>query len=70
MISRKPVKDNTNIVVHLNWIEGELSSGESFSARLSWVPESLESYLVEIYLWDEMNTAFPLTTVWVKLMFL
>ena len=54
------IKDENGIVTYLNWIKGSLSSGQSFSPALSWIPEKNGHYFIESFVWNSIEDAIPI----------
>ena len=55
------IQNNENVVVYLKWITGTLSSGQSFSPALSWIPTEVGTYAVTAFVWDSVDSASPLS---------
>ena len=49
------VKDDTNSVEYISWIQGELSSNQSLDVSQSWTPKKSGTYSIEIFVWDSLN---------------
>lgn len=55
------VKDETGKIVDLRWIDGKIYSATKKVAEISWKPSASGKYVIEIFLWDGINSAVPLT---------
>jgi hypothetical protein len=54
------VKDETGQIVDLRWIDGKIYSATKKAAEISWKPSTPGKYMIEIFLWDGINSAVPL----------
>ncbi len=55
------VKDETDFVVSVGWISGELNPHQKFSPSLSWTPEKSGVFTAEIYVWEALINHKALT---------
>jgi len=56
------IKDADGITVSLSWLSGTLPPSESLSAAQSWVPETTGTFTVQVFLWDGVASATPIST--------
>ncbi len=56
------VKDENNKIVELRWIDGTVDPTKKKTAEILWEPITPGKYTVEIFVWDGINSAIPLTT--------
>lgn len=49
------IKNSDDITVHLAWITGSLSSGQTLGPSLSWNPQIPGTYDATMYTWESMN---------------
>ncbi|MGI9567165.1 MAG: hypothetical protein ACR2LL_09165 [Nitrosopumilus sp.] len=49
------VKDDSNSVESISWIQGELSSNQSLDVSQSWTPKKSGTYHIETFVWDSLN---------------
>jgi hypothetical protein len=54
------IQDSNNSLVSLAWITGTLSTGQSFSPALSWIPTDTGSYFGKILIWNNVDDVAPL----------
>jgi hypothetical protein len=57
------VKDSNGFAEFLEWREEAIPAGETLPLSLSWIPEDNGKYAVEVFLWDTVENAVPLTDV-------
>jgi hypothetical protein len=55
------VKDENNKIIDLRWINGEVDASKRKITEISWQPSTSGMYTVEIFLWDGLDTAIPLS---------
>jgi hypothetical protein len=55
------VKDADDKVVYINLVDGSIDPVNKKTAELSWTPNSVGKYTVEIFVWDKNGIALPLT---------
>ncbi|HXW01963.1 MAG TPA: hypothetical protein VD828_01140 [Candidatus Nitrosotenuis sp.] len=60
------VSDSQDTVILLSWIGGELSAGQSFEVSQSWTPTKSDDYKIETFVWKSLGDARPLSTSYVK----
>ncbi len=65
------VKDSTNHVESISWIQGELYPDQSIGVSRSWIPKNSGIYTVETFVWDSLVSQIPLgnltsTTVYIN----
>jgi hypothetical protein len=56
------VKDENNRIVDLRWVDGTIIPTKKKTAEILWEPEISGKYTVEIFVWDGIESALPLTT--------
>jgi hypothetical protein len=56
------VKDENNEIVDLHWINGQVDPAKKKISEISWEPILSGKYSVEIFVWDGIDSAIPLTT--------
>lgn len=57
------VKDSDNVVVSLSWIRAELRANETMKAESTWIPEFPGTYVIEIFLWSDIDNPVALSPV-------
>jgi hypothetical protein len=55
------VQDGDGVTVSLAWITGSLSSGQSFSPALSWIPSSAGTYEATVFVWESVDNPTALS---------
>ncbi|MEM2759575.1 MAG: hypothetical protein QXU32_08320 [Nitrososphaerales archaeon] len=55
------IKNSDGITESLSWLSGSLPPSESLSAAQSWVPVNRGSYTVQVFLWDDVVKANPIS---------
>jgi len=55
------VKNSDNIAVHLAWITGSLSAGQTLSPSLSWTPQKSDVYDVTTFVWESLENMTSLS---------
>ncbi|HET6458792.1 MAG TPA: peptidase [Nitrosopumilaceae archaeon] len=55
------VKDADDKVVYINLVDGSIDPVSKKTAEISWTPESIGKYTIEIFVWDSSGVALPLT---------
>jgi len=58
------VQDASGVTVSLSWITGSLTSGQSLSPAMSWIPSASGSYTATVFVWESVDnpTALSPTT--------
>jgi len=58
------VQDSDGVTVSLSWITGSLTSGQSLSPAMSWIPTASGSYTATVFVWESVDnpTALSPTT--------
>jgi len=58
------VQDASGVTVSLSWITGSLTSGQSLSPAMSWIPTASGSYTATVFVWESVDnpTALSPTT--------
>ncbi len=54
------VKNATNSVESVSWIQGELSSKQSLDVSQSWIPKKSGTYQIETFVWNSLNDPIAL----------
>ena len=49
------IKDESEIVVSLGWISGQLTPNQKLSPSLSWTPTDSGKYVAEIFVWEGLK---------------
>lgn len=55
------VQDENGVTVSLAWITGSLSSGQSFSPALSWIPLTSGTYTATAFVWESVDNPTALS---------
>ena len=55
------IQDGDGVTVSLAWITGSLSSGQSFSPALSWIPTASGSYMATAFVWESVDNPTALS---------
>ena len=55
------VRDENNSIVDLRWISGKVDPTKTNTVTITWEPTLPGNYIVEIFVWDGINSATPLT---------
>ncbi len=55
------VKDAEGITVALSWVTAALSPGQAFDLAVSWTPETVGDYTVEVFVWKSIKDPQPLS---------
>ena len=54
------IKDENNKIVDLHWIDGTVDPTKKKTVEILWEPIISGKYMVEIFVWDGINSAIPL----------
>ena len=46
------IKNESDVIVSLGWISGQLTPDQKFSPSLSWIPVNSGKYVAEIFVWE------------------
>ena len=57
------VRDSTNSIVHLSWIQSQISSLQTLELSQSWVPTNPGNYEVESFVWNSIEDPMVLSHV-------
>jgi len=57
------VKNSTNYVESISWIQGELSAKQSLDVSQSWIPKKPGTYQIETFVWNSLNDPIALAPV-------
>ena len=49
------IKNESEVVVSLGWISGQLTPDQKLSPSLSWTPTSSGKYVAEIFVWEGLK---------------
>ncbi len=55
------IQDENGVTVSLAWITGTLSSGQSFSPALSWIPTEAGAYTAAAFVWESIGNPTALS---------
>jgi hypothetical protein len=55
------IQDGNGVTVSLAWITGSLSSGQSFSPALSWIPTNAGTYTATAFVWESVDNPTALS---------
>ena len=55
------IQDGNGVTVSLAWITGSLSSGQSFSPALSWIPTTAGTYTATAFVWESVDNPTALS---------
>ncbi|WP_428325338.1 hypothetical protein [Nitrosopumilus sp.] len=55
------IQDANGVTVSLAWITGSLSSGQSFSPALSWIPTEAGTYTATAFVWESVDNPTALS---------
>jgi hypothetical protein len=55
------IQDGNGVTVSLAWITGTLSSGQSFSPALSWIPTDAGAYTATAFVWESVDNPTALS---------
>ncbi len=55
------ISDENGVVVSLSWVSGSLGPGQVLDQTISWTPEELGKYTAETFLWQDFDSATPLS---------
>ena len=56
------VKDDNGKIVDLRWIDGIVEATKKKTTTIPWEPKISGNYTIEIFVWDGIESALPLTT--------
>ena len=57
------IRDSTNTVVSVSWIQGEVSPNQSFDVSQSWIPNTTGEHTVETFVWTSLSDPIPLAPI-------
>ncbi len=55
------IKNESEWVVSLGWLSGQLAPNQELSPSLSWTPSDSGEYTAEIFIWDDLKTNIALS---------
>jgi hypothetical protein len=56
------IKDENNKIIDLRWIDGAVEPAKKKMTEIFWQPTLSGKYTVEIFVWDGIDSAVPLST--------
>jgi plastocyanin len=60
------IKYEDGTPISISTITGSLAQGQTLTQSISWTPDEPGTYVAEIFIWDDLNSANPLSTVEVQ----
>ena len=57
------IRDQKDSVIHLSWVGGALFPLQTLSPAISWVPLNSGEYIIQIFVWDSLINADPLSPI-------
>ncbi|QUC64186.1 hypothetical protein NsoK4_07005 [Nitrosopumilus sp. K4] len=57
------VRDSTNTVVSVSWIQGQVSPNQSLDVSQSWIPKTTGEHTVETFVWSSLSEPTALSPV-------
>ena len=57
------VKNASDFVESISWIQGELTPKQSLDVSQSWIPKESGIYQIETFVWDSLNDLMPLAPI-------
>jgi len=55
------IQNESNIVVSLSWLTGQLAPYQTFSPAQSWIPTESGTYTVQIFVWESIDNPTALS---------
>jgi hypothetical protein len=55
------VKDESNLILSVSWIQGEISGNQVLDVSQSWIPKKTGTYTIETYAWNSLANTVPLS---------
>jgi len=55
------VKDETNSVISVSWMQGEISENKNLDISQLWIPKKSGTYTIETYVWNSLVNTSPLS---------
>lgn len=55
------IKDSDGVTIMIAWINGEIPKGKTFDVGLSWIPDSVGRYKVDVFVWESVASPTPLS---------
>lgn len=55
------IKDDSNTVVYLSWMSGQLTGQQNLDVSLSWLPRNSGSFSIESYVWNSLEEQMALS---------
>ena len=60
------IKYEDGTPVSISTITGSLAQGQTLTQSISWTPDEPGTYVAEIFIWDDLDSANPLSSVEVQ----
>ena len=60
------IKYEDGTPISISTITGSLAQGQTLTQSISWTPDEPGTYVAEIFIWDDLNSPNPLSTVEVQ----
>ena len=60
------IKYEDGTPVSISTVTGSLAQGQALTQTISWTPDEPGTYVAEIFLWDDLDSANPLSSVEVQ----
>ena len=57
------IKNASNAVESISWVQGQLTSDQTFDVSQSWTPKKMGEYTVETFVWHALNDPTPLSSI-------
>lgn len=57
------IKNDSNSVESISWVQGQLTSDQTFDVSQSWIPNKSGEYTVETFVWHALSDPTPLSLV-------
>jgi hypothetical protein len=57
------VKNASDYVESISWIQGELTPKQSLDVSQSWIPKESGIYQIETFVWDSLDDLMPLAPI-------
>ena len=60
------IKYEDGTPVSISTVTGSLAQGQTLTQTISWTPDEPGTYVAEIFIWDDLDNANPLSSVEVQ----
>ena len=60
------IKYEDGTPISISTITGSLAQGQTLTQSISWTPDEPGTYVAEIFIWDDLDSANPLSSVEVQ----